>query len=305
MPGLASPKHNQQQGENRMKVLAIVSSARKTGNSEILAKAMLAALPDSAEKRLLRLPDLAIEPCKACYACLDKGASCIINDEFNELLRQVRQADAVILASPVYFLGMHTRLKLVCDRLISVLNEADAYTGRRCVVAIPYGVEGWQGYGVEATVSVARFLHLDLVGVLPVQAANPGEVVQPEVLDQAVKMALRLIDDSAPPAGDKLLPAGQDAAGIVCAVCGSGLLRLNKTGAVTCVICGAAGSVEIGGQPGQTLDCRWDSPDHYRYSRAGMTEHAERLESIKQDFIARRIVLLELRKPYRMMEFEP
>ena len=33
-----------------MKVLAIVSSARKTGNSEILAKAMLAALPDSTEK---------------------------------------------------------------------------------------------------------------------------------------------------------------------------------------------------------------------------------------------------------------
>ena len=40
-----------------MKVLAIVSSARKTGNSEILAKAMLAALPDSTEKKLLRLPN--------------------------------------------------------------------------------------------------------------------------------------------------------------------------------------------------------------------------------------------------------
>jgi NAD(P)H-dependent FMN reductase/uncharacterized Zn finger protein (UPF0148 family) len=288
-----------------MNVLAIVSSARKTGNSEILAKAMLSALPDSVEKKLLRLPDLTIEPCKACYACLAAGASCIINDEFNELLRQVRQANAVILASPVYFLGMHTRLKLVCDRLISVLNEADAYAGRRCVVAVPYGVEGWQGYGVEATVSVARFLHLDLVGVLPVHAANPGEVVQPEVLDQAATMALRLLDDSAFPAGGKLLQAGQDPAEIACAVCGSGLLRLNKTGAVTCVICGAAGSVEIGGQPGQTLDCQWDAPEHYRYSPAGMTEHAERLESIKQDFIARRMALMELRKPYKAMEFEP
>ena len=278
-----------------MKVLAIVSSARKTGNSEILAKAMLAALPDSVEKQQLRLPELAIEPCKACYACLDKGASCIINDEFNELLRQVRQADAVILASPVYFLGMHTRLKLVCDRLISVLNEADAYTGRRCVVAVPYGVEGWQGDGVEATVSVARFLHLDVVGVLPVHAANPGEVVQPEVLDQAAKMALRLLDDAELPVGGNRLHDGQDPAEIVCAVCGSGLLRLRKTGAITCVMCGAVGS----------LDGHWDSPEHYRYSPAGMTEHAERLESIKQDFIARRMALLELRKPYKAMEFEP
>jgi NAD(P)H-dependent FMN reductase len=288
-----------------MNVLAIVSSARKTGNSEILAKAMLAALPDSVGKKLLQLPELAIEPCKACYACLLAGASCIINDEFNELLRQVRQADAVILASPVYFLGMHTRLKLVCDRLISVLNEAAAYSGRRCVVAVPYGVEGWQGYGVEATVSFARFLHLDVVGVLPVHAANPGEVVQPEVLDQAAKMALRLLDDSAPPTGDKLLQAGQDAAAIVCVVCGSGLLRLNKTGTVGCVICGAAGSVETGGQAGQTLNCHWDLPEHDRYSPAGMTEHAERLEGIKRDFIARRHELNELRKPYKAMEFEP
>ena len=280
-----------------MKVLAIVSSARKTGNSEILAKAMLAALPDSTEKKLLRLPDLAIEPCKACYACLDKGASCIINDEFNELLHQVRQADAVILASPVYFLGMHTRLKLVCDRLISVLNEADAYTGRRCVVAVPYGVEGWQGYGVEATVSAARFLHLDVVGVLAVHAANPGEVVQPEILDQAEQMARRLLVES-------VLPAGQATMEIACAVCGSGLLRLHKTGALTCVICGATGSVEASGQAGQKLDCRWDSPQHYRYSPAGMTEHAERLASIKQDFIARRQALVELRKPYKAMEFE-
>ncbi len=282
-----------------MKVLAIVSSARKTGNSEILAKAMLAALPDSLEKKLLRLPDLAIEPCKACYACLDKGVSCIINDEFNELLRQVRQADAVILASPVYFLGMHTRLKLVNDRLISVMTEADAYTGRRCVVAVPYGVEGWQGYGVEATVSVARFLHLDVVGVLPVHAANPGEVVRSETLDQATKMVLRLLADSAPPAGDKLLQAGQDPAEIVCAACGSGLLRLKNTGAIACVMCGAVGTVGTAGQPGQTLDCQWNSPEHYRYSPAGMTEHAERLEAIKQNFIARRQELAELRKPYK------
>ena len=288
-----------------MNVLAIVSSARKTGNSEILAKAMLAALPDSVEKKLLRLPEVAIEPCKACYACLPAGASCIINDEFNELLRQVRQADAVILASPVYFLGMHTRLKLVCDRLISVLNEAAAYSGRRCVVAVPYGVEGWQGYGVEATVSFARFLHLDVVGVLPVHAANPGEVVQPAILEQATKLALRLLDDAAQPAAGTPLQTGAAEARIVCPSCGSGLLQLDSTGEITCVICGATGSVETGGQTGQILNCHWDAPEHDRYSPAGMTEHAERLEGIKRDFIARRHELNELRKPYKAMEFEP
>ena len=284
-----------------MKVLAIVASARKTGNSEILAKAMLAALPATVEKSLLRLDELTIEPCRACYACLGAGKDCVIEDDFNRFLAQVRAADAIIIAAPVYFLGMHTRLKLICDRLISVLNEADAFTGRRCVVAVPYGVEGWQGYGVEATVSFARFLHLDVVGVLPVHAANPGEVVQPEILAQAAELARRLLPEA--PAVPPQVVATTDTAAISCVACGSGILRLSGAGEVNCALCGATGRLDAAVLPEQRLTCQWQIPEHFRYSSAGMTEHGERLESIKQEFIARRHELAELRKPYRAMEF--
>ena len=284
-----------------MKVLAIVASARKTGNSEILAKTMLAELPATVEKSLLRLDELTIEPCRACYACLGAGKDCVIEDDFNRFLAQVRAADAVIIAAPVYFLGMHTRLKLLCDRLISVLNEADAYTGRRCVVAVPYGVEGWQGYGVEATVSFARFLHLDVVGVLPVHAANPGEAVRPEILAQATELARRLLPEAATLSTPVV--ASTDSAAISCAACGGGILRLNGTGEVSCVLCGAVGRLDATALPEQRLTCQWQIPEHFRYSSAGMTEHGERLESIKQDFIARRHELAELRKPYKAMEY--
>ena len=280
-----------------MKVLAIVASARKTGNSEILAKAMLAALPVAVEKSLLRLDELAIEPCRACYACLGAGKDCVIDDDFNQFLARVRAVDAVIIAAPVYFLGMHTRLKLLCDRLISVLNESAAYSGRRCVVAIPYGVDGWQGYGVEATVSFARFLHLDVVGVLSVHAANPGEVVQPDILLQAAELAQRLLPESA------RVETTEASNSIVCVACGSGLLRLSRDGGVNCAICGASGALSAGSLPEQGVTCQWQAAEHFRYSPAGMAEHGERLESIKQDFIARRQALAELRKPYRAMEF--
>ena len=281
-----------------MKVLAIVASARKTGNSEILAKAMLAALPATVEKSLLRLDELTIEPCRACYACLGAGKDCVIEDDFNRFLAQVRAADAIIIAAPVYFLGMHTRLKLICDRLISVLNEADAFTGRRCVVAVPYGVEGWQGYGVEATVSFARFLHLDVVGVLPVHAANPGEVVQPEILAQAAELARRLLPEAA-----EVALMGDEPAAIACTACGSGIVRLNEAGEAHCVLCGAIGRLQLASSSEQKLTCQWQVPEHFRYSPAGMTEHGERLESIKQDFIARRHEMAELRKHYKAMEF--
>lgn len=285
-----------------MKVLAIVASARKTGNSEILAKGMLSALPESVEKSLLRLDELTIEPCRACYACLGAGKECVIDDDFNRFLAQVRAADAVIIASPVYFLGMHTRLKLLCDRLISVLNESAEYSGRRCVVAVPYGVEGWQGYGVEATLSFARFLHLDVVGVLPVHAANPGEAVRPEILAKAAELARRLLPETAE--APLLDGFASETAAIACTACGSGIVRLNEAGEAHCVLCGAIGRLQLASSSEPKLTCRWQVPEHFRYSPAGMTEHGERLESIKQDFIARRHELLELRKPYKAMEFE-
>lgn len=286
-----------------MKVLAIVASARKTGNSEILAKEMLAAMPESVEKEWIRLADFNIEPCRACYACLPAGRGCVIQDDFDSFLTKVREADAVILASPVYFLGMHTRLKLLCDRFISVLNEAKEYTGRRCVVAVPYGVEGWEGYGVEATVSFARFLHLKVVGVLPVHAANPGEVVRPEIMERARQLAGLLLSrtgDEAESVYENEVRQATAPEDLVCGACGSGVLRISDQGAVRCPMCGAAGTLHAPAAPEFTsIQCKWDAPEHYRFSAAGMGEHGERLENIKADFMSRRQQLAELRKPYK------
>ena len=279
-----------------MKVLAIVASARKTGNSEILAKEMLAALPASAEKRLIHLAELNIEPCRACYACLPTGCKCVIGDDFAGLLSAIREAEAVIIASPVYFLGMHTRLKLVCDRLIAVVNEAESYTGRRCVVVVPYGVEGWQGYGVEATVSFARFLHLNVVGVLPVHAANPGEAVRPEILADARRLAGKLTAGATANSAADVSQVRQPDA-LSCAFCGSGLVRVTADGGLRCGLCDAGGRLSAAGDG--LLKCEWETPEHFRFSPQGMKEHAERLERIKTEFLARRHELAEARAPYR------
>ena len=286
-----------------MKVLAIVASARKTGNSEIVAKEIFAALPESTEKNMIRLVDFNIEPCRACYACLPAGKGCIIQDDLDRLLQQVREADAVILASPVYFLGMHTRLKLLCDRCISVLNDAREYSGRRCVVAVPYGVKGWEGCGVEATVSVARFLHLDVAGVLPIHAANPGEAARPEILEQARALAGLLISgrsDAMETQNRSVIRQTTNSDDIVCSACGSGVVRLSGNGSVRCVICGTVGTIHANGvSGGGSVQCEWDRSEHFRYSVEGMMEHGQRLEDIKADFIARRQELAELRKPYK------
>jgi multimeric flavodoxin WrbA len=269
-----------------MRVLALIGSPRKLGNSEILAREMLAALPAETEREMVRLAELRIEPCRACYACLPADRDCVINDDLAFLLEKIKGADAVIIAAPVYFLGAHTSVKAVGDRLISVIANNAEYAGKRCVTAVTYGIPGWEGYGREMVLNFARFLHLEVAGSMLVQAASPGEAARPEVLAEARALAGRLLGG----AEDLSLPGVH-----TCAACGSSLLQIAPSGAVRCVMCDARGELRAadGG-----FAVAFAAGGHGRFSPAGKEEHAALLEAIKARYIAERNELYRIRKPY-------
>lgn len=268
-----------------MNILGLVASGRKLGNSEILIKEMLGSL--QGEKRLLRLSELQIEPCRACYACLPAEKTCVLCDDLAFFLGQVEWADVTLLGSPCYFLGAHTSIKTIGDRLISVLNDGRRFMGKPCVAAISYGVSGWEGYAREAVMNFARFLHLDLRGTMVVRAANPGEAIQEEILANARSLAQRLTSSSE---SHDAIPCH------ICSNCGSSLLQINKSGQVRCVMCDLTGQIQI--VDGHCA-IAFTPMEHSRFSPIGMAEHGERLESIKREYIAKRKQLMELRKPYQ------
>lgn len=271
-----------------MNILGLVASERKLGNSEILAKEMLEAL--DGDKRLLRLSELRIETCHACYACLPSGKPCVIPDDLTFFLDQIRWADVIVLASPCYFLGAHTSIKQISDRLITVLNDGEQFRGKRCVVAVSYGVDDWEGYAREMAVNFARFLHLEVRGTLVARAANPGEVIRPDLLAQAHALARQLVEPST---------AASPAATYTCADCGSSLLQIKPSGQVRCVMCGLTGQLSV---ENNSFSLMFQPGEHSRFSAPGMAEHGQRLESIKAEYIAKRKELLTLRKHYTQQD---
>ena len=275
-----------------MKVLGLVASARRLGNSEILAKEIMSRLPEGMDKVMIRLTDLHIQQCTACYACLPEDKSCVIQDDFGFVINQIKQADAVVIAAPCYFLGPHTAVKLMNDRLISVINDARAFAGKKCVVAVSYGIDEWQGYALEATVSFARFLHLDVVGSMLVRAASPGEAVRPEVLTETQRLAEALVGG----------PKTEPETGIQhCEACGSSLLQLTSAGRVECRLCGSKGFIEK--EDGGRFRIRFETSQHPRYSPEGMTEHGRVLEAVRDQYLAERQQLNKLRKPYQAIDW--
>ena len=99
-----------------MKAIGIVGSPRKNGNTEILTKHTLKAIAEEGlDTELIRLAGLDIRPCDACGAC-DKGEQCPIKDDMFPIYEKMKQAEAIILASPVYFSSVTALLKGLMER---------------------------------------------------------------------------------------------------------------------------------------------------------------------------------------------
>ena len=99
-----------------MKAIGIVGSPRKNGNTEILTKHTLQAVADEGlDTELIRLAGLDIQPCNACMVCQEEER-CPIDDDLFPLYTKMKEADAIILASPVYYGSATALLKAFMER---------------------------------------------------------------------------------------------------------------------------------------------------------------------------------------------
>jgi len=106
-----------------VKVLGIVCSPRKGGNTEIMVReALEAAKTDGAETEMVLLSGKNISPCDGCEACNQTGV-CHIKDDMQGIHEQMKKADGIILGTPVYFANVSAQAKIVMDRTEAFLRS--------------------------------------------------------------------------------------------------------------------------------------------------------------------------------------
>lgn len=115
-----------------MKILVLNSSLRKNGNTERVIDILVEELKQKAGKdagfqiHVVRLGDLHIEPCRGCRICFDRGDDfCPIKDDMREIKARVKEADALLLASPVYVDDVNGVMKNWIDRLAHVCHRPE------------------------------------------------------------------------------------------------------------------------------------------------------------------------------------
>lgn len=113
-----------------MDVLAFAASPRRHGNSETLLDWVLAAMEgDGTAIEKIIVPEVDIRPCRGCNAC-EKLNRCIQRDYMDYLHDRIVAADCIILASPVYCMGLAAQAKALVDR-------AQVFRSRKYVLRLP------------------------------------------------------------------------------------------------------------------------------------------------------------------------
>ena len=122
-----------------MKVVAFNGSARKDGNTAILAKRVLEELEkEGIETEQVQLAGEKIRRCTACMGCIaSKDKRCTIDDDVvNDCIAKMVEADGIILASPTYFADISAEMKALIDRAGFVAKANDEMFKRKVGAAV-------------------------------------------------------------------------------------------------------------------------------------------------------------------------
>ncbi len=123
-----------------MKVIAFNGSPRRGGNTEILlSEAVRGVREQGVEATVYHLDQMNLRACLGCGKC-DAAGLCVIKDDMEMIRSEIRAADRIIVASPIFFFSVSAQIKMMIDRCQAFW--AEKYVHRKPVPPGPFGRTG-------------------------------------------------------------------------------------------------------------------------------------------------------------------
>ena len=182
------------------KIVVLLGSPRKKGNSATLAQQVISgAEAEGAQVESFFLHGMNIQPCNACDACLKTTEpDCIVDDDMQMLYPKLRQADAIVLASPIYWFTVSAQAKLFMDRCYAFEGPGrNLLADKRFAYVLTYGdSDPFNSGAVNALRTFQdgmRYIGAEIAGTVYGSASKPGEIARNEALmDKAFRLGQRL-----------------------------------------------------------------------------------------------------------------
>jgi len=178
-----------------MKIIGFIASPRKEGNTAwTVNKILEAAKERGAETQAWYSGDLDIKPCRGCLGCV-QGGSCVVNDDMQKLYTALKQADMLVLGSPVYMGQMSAQAKIFTDRLFAQITPRfsphfkEGNAGKKLLLVFTQGNPDPNMFRVyfDYTKSMFQLLEFDVKGLHVVTGMRNEPAHKREDLHTAMK----------------------------------------------------------------------------------------------------------------------
>ena len=251
-----------------MKVLGLVGSIRKNGNSEVLTKeALMGCEEEGAEVEILRLTDYEVKPCQGCATCLFQGKDCVIDDDTNFIYAKMAESDGILLGAPCYILETTAIIKQLIDRGFAPMQQ-NKIRGKVGGVIIPYATRGWTQNALQQTNTWLLSLGVKIIDQLLIHVQGLGEaplfsgaIERAHTLGKKVARAIKTGDHSY--RGDEG----------ICPLCHDRNLRILKDmETVECPVCAVRGTLHVEGGKIRVLFKEEDLQRH-RWTEENLRRH--------------------------------
>lgn len=180
-----------------MKILVLHGSARRGGDTDTLAERFLAGAGGEAAHDVQHFYaiDMNIAHCRACQRCAS-GEGCVIHDDMDEVYPALREAEVVVLATPMFWGYMTSQLKTLFDRLEAVVGDGRSFDDKEFVLLIGY--RQYYGSMVEWLERIAKFaesrMHAIVCQTYDPNAKRDVPIAElPERLDEAYALGRRIV----------------------------------------------------------------------------------------------------------------
>lgn len=120
-----------------MKVLILNGSPRK-GNTVTAVNALKAGMGTACEEFNIKeiiANDVSVSPCIACMVC-NCDSRCVFDDDTNDIMDAIEAADAIIFATPVYWWGVTSQLKLIIDKMYCCFGKLEEMPSKKVGVIV-------------------------------------------------------------------------------------------------------------------------------------------------------------------------
>jgi multimeric flavodoxin WrbA len=191
----------------KIKILGIVGSRRKNGNTACLVqKALEAASGEGIESEVIFLCDYKIADCTGCERCRNTY-KCVVNDDMQKIYPLLLEADAIVIGSPTYFYNVTAAMKAFIDRCycfdMFAGDDRSVWIGINEVLGIKYAAviavceqhsEADMGYTAETMAKSLEALGYRIIDTVKAFGLfKPGDALNDErILEQAARAGKKL-----------------------------------------------------------------------------------------------------------------